>query len=228
MEKVPSLFFYQQGGESLQMEHVKRYYSQTMVVNGRNLTIDGPISGATLASYHFDEGLKAFRIPEMQHKALIEIADLPEGRIIVAREKDHVLGYVTFLYPDPLERWSQAKLPDLLELGAIEISHVVRAGGVAKKLLEVSFMDDAMEDYIIITTEYYWHWDLKGTGLDVWQYRKVMEKVMGSVGMSWMATDDPEICSHPANCLMAKIGKRVPPESVAAFDAMRFQNRFLY
>lgn len=210
------------------MEHVKRYHSECMTVNGRELTIEGPISGAVLASYHFDEGLKAFRPPQMQHKALIEIADLPEGRIIVAREKDLVLGYVTFLYPDPLERWSQAGLPDLLELGAIEISHVVRAGGVAKKLLEVSFMDNAMEDYIIITTEYYWHWDLKGTGLDVWEYRKVMEKVMGSVGMTWMATDDPEICSHPANCLMARIGKRVPPESVAAFDAMRFQNRFFY
>lgn len=210
------------------MEHVKRYHSLKTIVNGRELLIEGPISGSELASYRFDDGLKAFRIPEHQHQALIEIADLPEGRIIVAREDDLVLGYVTFLHPDPLERWSQAKLPDLLELGAIEISHLIRAGGVAKKLLEVSFADDAMEDYIIITTEYYWHWDLKGTGLDVWQYRKVMEKVMGSVGMVWMATDDPEICSHPANCLMAKIGKRVPPESVEAFDGMRFQNRFLY
>jgi acetoin utilization protein AcuA len=210
------------------MEHVKRYHSLKTIVNGRELLIEGPISGSELASYRFDNGLKAFRIPEQQHQALIEIADLPEGRIIVAREDDLVLGYVTFLHPDPLERWSQAKLPDLLELGAIEISHLIRAGGVAKKLLEVSFADDAMEDYIIITTEYYWHWDLKGTGLDVWQYRKVMEKVMGSVGMVWMATDDPEICSHPANCLMAKIGKRVPPESVEAFDGMRFQNRFLY
>ncbi|WP_419877294.1 N-acetyltransferase [Brevibacillus centrosporus] len=210
------------------MEHVKRYHSLKTIVNGRELLIEGPISGSELASYRFDDGLKAFRIPEQQHQALIEIADLPEGRIIVAREDDLVLGYVTFLHPDPLERWSQAKLPDLLELGAIEISHLIRAGGVAKKLLEVSFADDAMEDYIIITTEYYWHWDLKGTGLDVWQYRKVMEKVMGSVGMVWMATDDPEICSHPANCLMARIGKRVPPESVEAFDGMRFQNRFLY
>ncbi|MED1795989.1 N-acetyltransferase [Brevibacillus nitrificans] len=210
------------------MEHVKRYHSLKTIVNGRELLIEGPISGSELASYRFDDGLKAFRIPEQQHQALIEIADLPEGRIIVAREDDLVLGYVTFLHPDPLERWSLAKLPDLLELGAIEISHLIRAGGVAKKLLEVSFADDAMEDYIIITTEYYWHWDLKGTGLDVWQYRKVMEKVMGSVGMVWMATDDPEICSHPANCLMAKIGKRVPPESVEAFDGMRFQNRFLY
>lgn len=210
------------------MDHVKRYHSLKMTVNERELLIEGPITGSELASYRFDEGLKAFRIPEQQHKALVEIADLPEGRIIVAREDDLVLGYVTFLYPDPLERWSQAKLPDLLELGAIEISHPIRAGGVAKKLLEVSFADDVMEDYIVITTEYYWHWDLKGTGLDVWQYRKVMEKVMGSVGMSWMATDDSEICSHPANCLMAKIGSRVPPESVEAFDGMRFQNRFLY
>lgn len=210
------------------MDHVKRYHSSSLTVNGKELFIEGPITGSQLASFRFDEGLKAFRIPEQQHQALIEIADLPEGRIIVARQEDLVLGYVTFLHPDPLERWSQAKLPDLLELGAIEISQSVRAGGVAKKLLEVSFADDAMEDYVIITTEYYWHWDLKGTGLDVWQYRKVMEKVMGSVGMSWVATDDPEICSHPANCLMAKIGKRVPPETVLAFDAMRFQNRFLY
>ncbi|MCG6197657.1 N-acetyltransferase, partial [Anoxybacillus sp. LAT_38] len=92
---------------------------------------------------------------------LVEIAALPEGRIIVAREEELVLGYVTFLYPDPLERWSQAQLPDLLELGAIEVSQAVRGGGVAKTMLQVAFADDAMEDYIVITTEYYWHWDLK-------------------------------------------------------------------
>ena len=33
-----------------------------------------------------------------------------------------------------------------------------------------------MEDYLVITTEYYWHWDLKGTGLTVWDYRKMMEQ----------------------------------------------------
>jgi acetoin utilization protein AcuA len=210
------------------MIHIKRYYSRKMEAGGRNLLIEGPVEPERLAAMRFDEGLKAFRPPEQQQKALVEIAGLPEGRITVARDDDLVLGYVTFLHPDPLERWSQARLENLLELGAIEVSAKVRAGGVAKQLLQVSFLDDAMEDYIVITTEYYWHWDLKGTGLDVWQYRKVMEKVMGSVGMVWMATDDPEICAHPANCLMARIGKRVPSESVAAFDAMRFQNRFFY
>ena len=85
-----------------------------------------------------------------------------------------------------------------------------------------------MEDYIIITTEYYWHWDLKGTGLKVWEYRKIMEKMMNAGGLQWYATDDPEICSHPANCLMVRIGKRVQPESIRKFDQIRFINRFMY
>ncbi len=199
-----------------------------MSVADRELIIEGPVEPARLASYRFDDGLKAFRVPEEQHQALVEIAELPEGRIIIARDGDLVLGYITLLYPDPLERWSEAKMEDLLELGAIEVSHKIRAGGVGKALLEVAFRDDAMEDYIVITTEYYWHWDLKGTGLDVWGYRKIMEKIMGSVDMIWVATNDPEICSHPANCLMARIGKRVPQESLIAFDNVRFQNRFMY
>jgi acetoin utilization protein AcuA len=210
------------------MKHVKRHHRSAMTANGRLLDVEGPVEPDRLAAMRMDEGLKAFRVPEEQHKALVEIAALPEGRIIVAREENLLLGYVIFLHPDPLERWSEAKLENLLELGAIEVSAKIRGAGVAKELLRVAFLDDAMEDYIVISTEYYWHWDLKGTGLDVWQYRKVMEKIMGSVGMIWMATDDPEICSHPANCLMVRIGSRVPPESVAAFDAIRFQRRFFY
>ena len=49
---------------------------------------------------HFDQ-------PAQQHKALVEIAKLPEGRIIIARELNEVVGYVTYVYPDPLERWSE-------------------------------------------------------------------------------------------------------------------------
>ena len=152
--------------------------------------------------------------PEKQHQALIEIADLPEGRIIIARQNETIVGYATFLYPDPLERWSEGNMENLIELGAIEVIPEFRGTGVGKNLLKVSMMDDAMEDYIIITTEYYWHWDLKGTGLNIWDYRKVMEKMMNAGGLQWYATDDPEICSHPANCLMVRIGNRVDSESI--------------
>lgn len=175
-----------------------------------------------------DEGLNAFRPSAEQKKAIMDIANLPEGRIILAIHDNTIIGYVTFLYPDPLERWSQADMDDLLELGAIEVSSKYRHCHIGENLLKVAFLDDAMEDFIIYTTEYYWHWDLKNTNLSIWEYRKMMEKMMSSAGLVWYATDDPEICSHPANCLMVRIGKRVPLESIEKFDHIRFQNRFMY
>ncbi|MEH7442506.1 MAG: GNAT family N-acetyltransferase [Mesobacillus sp.] len=210
------------------MEHKKTYNAKELKTPHGRLIIEGPISPEKLASYEFHKDLVAFRPPAQQHKALIEIAGLPEGRIIVARSGDMVVGYVTYLYPDPLERWSEGGMEDLIELGAIEVIPEFRGSRVGKNLLVVSMMDDAMEDYIIITTEYYWHWDLKGTGLNVWEYRKVMEKMMNAGGLVWYATDDPEISSHPANCLMARIGKRIAPESIQKFDQLRFMNRFMY
>ena len=68
-----------------------------------------PFHAEQLESYEFHEDLVAFRPASKQHQALIEIANLPEGRIIIAREGQMVIGYATFLYPDPLERWSEGK-----------------------------------------------------------------------------------------------------------------------
>ncbi len=192
------------------------------------LLLEGPVPSKELKALEFHEDLVAFRQPAQQHKAITEIADLPEGRILIARVENTIVGYVTFLYPDPLERWSEGKMKDLIELGAIEIIPKYRGGGVGKSLLRLSMQDDYFEDFIVITTEYYWHWDLKGTGLNVWEYRKIMEKMMQAGGLEYFATDDPEISSHPANCLMARIGSRVPPESVQQFDQLRFMNRYMY
>lgn len=210
------------------MIHKKTYNALELKTGKHTLIIEGPISEKELEMYKFHEGLVAFRPPEKQFKALLSIADLPEGRIIIARDHDTIVGYVTFIYPDELERWSQADMENMIELGAIEVAAPYRGCKVGKNMLKVSMMDDAMEDYIIITTEYYWHWDLKGTGLTVWDYRKAMEKMMSAGGLVWFATDDPEICSHPANCLMVRIGKRINQESIQKFDRIRFQNRFMY
>lgn len=210
------------------MKHVKTYYKEEVPFENRTLVIEGPVSRETINELKFHPGLVAFRPPEEQKKALLEIADLPEGRVNIIRDGDTIVGYVTFLYPDPLERWSEGKIENLLELGAIEIAREYRGAKLGSRLLRFSMQDDAMEDYIIITTEYYWHWDLKGSGLDVWEYRKMMEKMMNAGGLIWFATDDPEICSHPANCLMVRIGNRVTPSQIEQFDKIRFQHRLMY
>ncbi|TMU85937.1 GNAT family N-acetyltransferase [Bacillus sp. BHET2] len=208
---------------------LKKTYNATELKTAKgNIIIEGPISAEELARHDFHEDLVAFRPPAQQHKALVEIARLPEGRILIARDNHTIVGYVTYLYPDPLERWSKGKMENLIELGAIEVIPKFRGAAVGKNLLKVSMMDDHMEDFIVITTEYYWHWDLKGTGLNVWEYRKVMEKMMNAGGLEYYATDDPEISSHPANCLMARIGKRVDADSIQRFDQLRFMNRFMY
>lgn len=207
------------------MEHPKQYHSQEIKKNGQTVIVEGPVSSQELEKYYFDEGLTAFRPPKKQYDAIKSIADFPEGRIIIARDEDKIIGYATFLHPDPLERWSTIKMNDLLELGAIEVSHDYRGLGVGSTILKVSMMDKQMENYIVITTEYYWHWDMKSTGLNVWEYRKLMETMMGYGGLKPMSTDDPEIISHPANCLLVRIGKNVPDESIKTFDSLRFMGR---
>ncbi|MNX14242.1 Acetoin utilization protein AcuA [compost metagenome] len=210
------------------MEHPKMYHAHILSRPSKDITVEGPVSPDVLRLLRMHPELDAFRKPEEQHAALVEIAALPEGRMIIAREEDLIVGYVTFHYPDEMERWSQGGMPDLIELGAIEVANEYRSLGLGSAMIRTAFEDTQMENYIIFTTEYYWHWDLKTSGLDVWAYRKMMERLMQTVDMVWYATDDPEICSHPANCLMVRIGKNVPLESKEQFDQIRFQQRFMY
>ncbi|CAG7604330.1 Acetoin utilization protein AcuA [Paenibacillus solanacearum] len=210
------------------MEHLKIFQSRVISRTPNDLVLEGPVPSDRLRTYTMHPDLDAFRRPKEQFEALIEIAELPEGRIILARSEQQIVGYVTFHYPDELERWSEGGMEDLIELGAIEVADEYRGLGLGKKMIQLAFEDGQLENVITFTTEYYWHWDLEKSGLNVWQYREMMEKLMKSVDMVWFATDDPEICSHPANCLMVRIGTNVPLSSVEQFDRVRFRQRFMY
>lgn len=210
------------------MKHISTFYSEVLNTAHGEVTVEGPVLSEDLERMVFHEDLAAFRPAPQQQLAIIGISKLPEGRIIICRQGQLIIGYTTFVYPDPLERWSTGKMPNLIELGAIEVINAFRGQKLGKSMLRLSMLDDAMEDYIVITTEYYWHWDLKRTGLNVWEYRKIMEKMMQAGGLEYFATDDPEISSHPANCLMARIGSRVDHDSIEQFDRLRFMNRLMY
>ncbi|EXX88114.1 acetoin utilization protein [Paenibacillus darwinianus] len=210
------------------MEHRKSFQTESVRSPLGELVVEGPLPPEMLRELEMHADLDAFRRPKEQHAALVEIAELPEGRVIVARSGTMIVGYVTFHYPDELERWSEGQMVDLIELGAVEVANAYRAFGLGKRMIRAAFAEGQLENVIVFTTEYYWHWDLDSSGLNVWEYRAMMEKLMKSVDMIWYATDDPEVCSHPANCLMVRIGKDVPLASVEQFDRVRFRGRFMY
>jgi len=184
------------------------------------INIEGPVDPEFLAQLDMSPDMNVFREASKQHKALVEIAASPDGMVYIARRQNLLIGYVTFHNPDKYCRWS--KHPGILELGAIEISPSWRKNRIASMLLKYAFTNPVMEDKIVITVEFCWHWDLDNTGLDIWQYQKMLSKLFGSVGLKRTSTNDPEILEHIANVLMARIGSRVSEEDVKKFDELRF------
>ena len=210
------------------MKHVKTYVLKNINIQDIHFVIEGPVSCSFLKTLTFDDQLDAFRPPKEQFNALLEISRLMEGRVYIIRERTHIIGYVTYHYPDEFERWSQGHLPYLIELGAIELCPKYRHLHLGGLLIATSLSSNEFEDYIVLKTEYYWDWDLKQAKLDVFEYKKVMQKMMAKGGLEVFATDEPEITSHPANCLMARIGNRITLDQQQAFDDLRFQNRFFF
>lgn len=183
--------------------------------------IEGPVMTEDLKTLSMDEKLVNFRSPERQHEALCTIADSPGGFVYIARNGQIIIGYLLFHYPSHFSRWS--KHPRILELGSIEISSGFKRMGLGTQLLKAAFSNPVMEEYIVITTEFFWHWDLNGSGLDVWNYQRMLSKLFGSAHFKKRRTDDPEILEHPANMLMVRLGKKVPDSYLKNFDEMLYQ-----
>lgn len=182
--------------------------------------IEGPVSGEYIQSLEMNQNLNNFRPAKRQKEALLRITGMPNGMIYIARHENEIIGYVTFHKADDYTRW--IKHPKIVEMGGIEISPDWRKCNVGDTLMKVSFSDNALDDYIVITMEYCWHWDLRNCNLDVWEYQKMLTKLFARVGLNKVTTDDPDIIEHPANVLMARIGKNVSMNDVLKFESLRF------
>lgn len=184
--------------------------------------LEGPASSDYIAPLLINAKLSNLRSPTRQKEALMITANLPEGIVYLARHHEEIIGYVMFHYPSQYTRWNRH--PRILELGAIEVSSTWQHQGIASKLLKQAFTNNTLEEYIVITTEFHWHWDLKGTGLNVWSYQKMLIKLFGKVDFKKRRTDDPEILEHPANMLLVRIGKKVNQIYIKAFEDMTYQH----
>jgi len=202
---------------------IQEFMNTTRVIqiSDGDLLICGVTPSEKLEEMSIDLMLKAFRPARRQKQSLIEISKLKRGKVVTAQLNDEIVGYVTFHPPDNFERWSSGP-EEIIELGAIEVSPKVRKYGVARQMLEVAFEDKIMENYLVIATEYYWHWDMEGTGMHIWEYREMMRHLMENVDMVVRDTDEQEISSHPANMLMVRFGNKLSSATIKQFESLLF------
>ncbi|MCW3491021.1 N-acetyltransferase [Dethiobacter alkaliphilus] len=199
---------------------------RTLYTERGTINLMGPVSAQSINRFVMCVGLAKFRQPQQQHQALMDIANLPEGQVFIACHENTIVGYITFHYPE-FERWAQSGILSLLELGAIEVSSQWRETGIAGELVKIPFYTDYMEDKIIVSMECYWFWDLQGSNLSPWEYRRVMENLLDRSGFKTTLTDDPDICSHPANLLSVRIGSRVPQEVCNKFEKVCYRGKWM-
>lgn len=175
-----------------------------------------------MARLEMDQSLDVFRQPDLQKEALISIANTDDSCVCIAKLAHRIIGYATFHPPDEIEHWSESRVPGLLELGAVETSKTHRGRHLARNLLEVGIGTGRYNDKIVLATIYQWHFDLDSTGLTSHAYRKLLERMYGSVGFEVFKTDDPEIAYYPGNSLMARIGESASQDLKQEFDRLRF------
>jgi acetoin utilization protein AcuA len=161
---------------------------------------------------------------EQQLVTLVKIAARPDSWVTIARADDTLIGYVTFHPPSAYTRWGKRPIEGLLTLGGIEISTEWRRFGIARAILDEALADPVIEDLIIIAAGMAEYWDTDGAGLTTANYRAMLASMFFPRGFRRYKTDEPDMASYTGNFLVARIGSRVPPERVRAFEDSLFQS----
>jgi acetoin utilization protein AcuA len=174
-----------------------------------------------------DEGLGFFwhSRPDMQHDALVKIAELPDGNVtLVHNESRVIVGFVTVALPDQDIRWGRDRISGLYELGGIEVARGWRGLGLSRALMAALVDDGRYDRSIILATGYRWCWDYESSGMSVRDYRDVLHRTMQRAGFEFFDTDEPNIAWYPDNALVARIGKQAPGDLIKKFKALLFEN----
>lgn len=198
-------------------------------------TAKGPVcikshaDAASIMGLEMDTGIGVFHhygveAAERQKDVLLRVAAMRDGNAVIAyTPSGRIVGYICLSAPGADERWGGAGFEFVHEFGLLEVSRDWRGVGMAEKLMAVAFDDDALEDKIVVSNSYAWHWDLEQSGLSKWQYRGRLHRLLARHGLVELATDEENICFDPANLLTARFGSRVPPDRVARFNGTLFR-----
>jgi GNAT superfamily N-acetyltransferase len=167
-----------------------------------------------VASLRADRGLHAFaRVPEREHQLLLGIAERPDCALTLAyTPAGEIVGQVTLA---PLEHWWQ-DIGNAYEI-AVEVSAGWRKQGIAHRLLTLALEFESLEKCLIVGLGLSWHWDYAGLGITRFHYRELIARLFATHGFAEYLTSEPNVRMDPANLLVARLGSRLPEESMNRF-----------
>lgn len=174
--------------------------------------------------FTFHPLLNRFRDAEKQ-QTILRNALSDEGTMVLAIENNTIVGYTIILPPEVEERWS--KLEFVYALGVVEVAPAYRGKGLAKKLVQEVTSQESYEQKIIISLEYYWHWDLAMTDGDVYKYKRMLKSMLEAGRFEDIHTDDSDIAGYQYNFMMARIGKRISSDQFVQFLKLADPKAFL-
>ena len=177
-----------------------------------------------LAGLVADPGIGAFsryspQAAERQLGALVKVAGLPWGRVLVAHQGQRLVAYVTFHPPEADSRWGSLPPRQILELGGIEVARALRGRRLARQLMDRAFSPPDFDAAIVYAQALTWCWDLQWGGLSMADYRQMMLRLFEAHGFEPYATDEPNIRYDRANLLLVRIGAETPAPLVKQFQA---------
>ncbi len=194
-------------------------------VKGR-IQIENYSPAEKLEKTSVDEGIRMFsrHNPERQKNALINVARLEGGNVIVGTKDSLLVAYIGIHHPSEKERWGKPAHHWLFELGAIEVSRNYRELGLAEAMLDVALDDPLYDDKVVLATAFTWHWDLEATGMSKGQYREMFLHLASNFGFIEMGTDDPNVAMDPANLFLVWLGKNASFSRYQEFASLLYVN----
>jgi len=172
-------------------------------------------------------------------RSIVETREVPSmfrgvlaagGNVTAALVGGVLVGYAADLPFVPIEwdggqivrRWQA--IPQARELGAVEVAAPFRNQGIARQLMRALAEDDRLERFIVIGEALRWHWDLGAAGIDVWEYRRRLVRLLESAGFGRFDTDSPDVADDPVNFLAVRIGAATAPASQQALSHALFED----
>jgi acetoin utilization protein AcuA len=162
---------------------------------------------------------------DRQHAALITVAGLAYGRVLVAHCGRQLVAYLTFHPPEGECRWASLPRGKILELGGIEVARGYRGMGLARRLMDLAFATPDFDEIIVYAQALTWCWDLEGTGMSMADYRQMMLRLFGAYGFKSYVTDEPNIRYDQLSILLGRVGTKSPPALVEAFQALLIEGK---